>query len=197
MIDSDTRGVDALYGDIVAELPPVIWFQIVNDLGPPPPVPQIDPFDEGPWRELPQIDELVHLWNASPVDYMIHSMVVNMPIDDVPKFLAQQRFMAQIEVDLIKERQAHDVQSAAAAGDDPGAAVQAAAVVSADAVRGGQDFPGEPEDGVAVVEGGQAAGNPHDRKASQIPRRRRHGKAAGRSGPVDGCNASEDTAAAF
>lgn len=192
VIEPDTRGVDALYGHVDATVPAVIWGQIVNELGPVPPVPQLDPFDNEPWRQLPLIEELAYLWVESPIAAIIADLaiVAHGAGPDLPEFIARQRWLAGIEVELARERQAQHGQ--VGAGDDAGAVGEAAAVVSAAALRGGEDLSGESEDGVAVVEGGQVAGDPHVGAAPQVPRRRRAGKAAKGRGGLDGGAASAE-----
>ncbi len=169
--EPDIRGVDALYGDIVAELPEVIWFQIVDDLGPLPAIPHIEPFDGQPWLDM---------WDAHPVQLSLDALIheVGMRSCNGPDFLAfmaRQQWLAHVELGLIKEGRAADVQ---AGSDDSAEVAGHASVGVVDAGGGGAGVPGGPEDGVEVVVAGQVADDPHVGAASKVPRRRRSRKAA-------------------
>lgn len=177
----DSRGVDALAGQLEAQLlPAVIWGQIVDELGPVPEAPHIDPFDGGPWRELPQIEELSYLWVESPIVEIIHNLAIaaheNSHGTDFMEFMTRQRWLAQLEVDLARERQAQD---AAGSGVDDRTAGEVAAVASAAAGGGGGDVSGGSEDGGAVGEVGEAAVGADGRRTSKVPRGRRVKAASG------------------
>lgn len=164
----DTRGVDALRGDEPL-LGCRIWDEIVAELGEVPEPPVIEPFDEAPWQQL---------WEAHPaplpLDALLHELAMRAfgEGEDFPKFMAQQRFMAQVELDLIKQREAQDVQGA----DDSGAAGEAAGLVSAAALGGGGNVPGERENGDSVEPVGQAESGPDSGRAPKVSRGRGKGK---------------------
>lgn len=165
----DSRGVDALRGDELL-LGCRIWDEMAAELGKVPAPPVIEPFDEQPWQEL---------WEAHPaplpLDALLHELAMRTFGDgeDFPKFMAHQRFMAQVELDLTKQREAQNVQQGA---DDSGAAAGAAGVVSAAALGGGGDVPGERENGDPVEPVGQAEGSPDSGRASKVSRGRGKGK---------------------
>lgn len=160
----DSRGVDALRGDEPL-LGCRIWDEIVAELGEVPAAPVIEPFDEAPWQQL---------WEAHPaplpLDALLHELAMRAfgEGEDFPKFMAQQRFMAQVELDLIKQREVQDAQGA----DDTGAAGEVAGLVSAAALGGGGNVPGEREDGDPVEHVGEAGSSPDSGRPSKVPRRR-------------------------
>jgi hypothetical protein len=171
LVEKDSRGVDALAGGEVL-LPEVIWFQIVDELGPVPAAPHIEPFDDQPWLDM---------WDAHPVELPLDALIHELGMrahgegPDFMKFMATQRFMAQVELDLIKERQAADV---AAGSDDVGEVEGDAGDGAAAAFGGGGVVSGESEDGDTVVEGGAAEGDSDTGRPPKVQRRRRAGKVA-------------------
>lgn len=179
LAEPDSRGVDALTGGTGDGVPlaPRIWEEMVAELGPLPPVPVTEPFDEQPWSLLPTLEQLQELWLASPlVDIMIHRLAVKIHGDgaDLPMFMAQQREQAELELAWMREAEYARAETVHHSGFGQDGAVAAAA-----AGRGGADFPGGPEDSVTVGEGGQAdqcqdAGRPSQVSGKQ--RKRRAGK---------------------
>ena len=135
MTKPDTRGVDALKGDMaasVALLPARIWGEMETELGELPPAPHIDPFDEEPWQALPTMEELEKLWLVAPaVDIMIAQLAVRVHGEgpDLPRYIASQRELAYMELAWIKERELENEQAADtrhSAADGPVGAAAAA-----------------------------------------------------------------------
>jgi len=178
-VEPDTRGVDALSGRVDGSLlQPLIWLELEVELGQLPQVPQLDPFDEQPWRLLPTIEDMEQLWASSPpLETMLHRLAVSAHGDgeDLSRYMAAQRQLAEWELEFKKAREAHDAHGA----DDGAAAGSVATVVSADAGGGGLDFSGGPEDGYQVGKGRKTGLDPHGGRTPPVSRKRRPGKAAG------------------
>jgi len=184
-VEPDTKGVDALSGHSDGSLlPPRIWLELQAELGLVPAAPHIDPFDDGPWRQLPPVEELEYLWSTP--DQLFSSMIHNLGVaahgegEDLPRYMASQRRLADWELELKRAREAHSAEEAR--DDDDGAAGGVAAVVSADAGGGGVDFSGGPENGDAVGEGGQVSVDTHGRRPPKVSRKRRPGQPAAAGG---------------
>lgn len=155
----------------------LVWDQMIAELGPLPREPfttQELEFDEAPWVKPPTevlLGEL-GLWQPPPLDTLIHALAVKAHGDgeDLPRYMAHQRWLAEIELELSRGREVDSEQRAGAA-DDPGFAADAT-VAAAAAQRGGGGVEGEPEDGVAVVEDGQTPGGKDTGRSPKVPRRR-------------------------
>lgn len=138
MIEPDTRGVDALTGDMpdsMPELPLLIWEGLVADLGELPDTPHIDPFDEQPWQQLPTIEDLEELWCASPLaTIMMHRLAIKTHGErpDLPLYMAGQWQLAETELMLKKGREDDERRQAVDIGGSGGDAA-----VEASASRGG------------------------------------------------------------
>jgi hypothetical protein len=182
MVEPDTRGVDALsrlLDDNLLE--PLIWLELETELGGVPQAPRIDPFDNAPWRQLPTIEELEHLWSTRDelLSVMIHDLGVAAHGEgpDLMKFMAMQRQLAEWELDFKKQREAYDAEGA---GTDDGAAAEgAAAVVSTDAGGGSVVVSGGSKDSYQVGKGRKVGLDPHAGRPPKVSRRRGPGKAAG------------------
>lgn len=196
--EPDTRGIDALSGELddSVTMPTLVWDQLIKDMGDIPGRPHIEPFDQEPWQQLPTLEELSVLWGASPVFMLIGDIVNRLDVPDVPKFLAEQRFMAEIELGWIKEREARDAVNVEQDPDSTGSA-QHGPVGTIDARGGGQDLPCGSEDGDTVGEDKEDCGDPHGGGTQKVPRRRRAGGSGKRLG-VKGVhtNSAEDPQAA-
>ena len=183
MIKPDTRGVDALSGQLDDNLlQPLIFDELLAEmamqLADAPWPDQLPAFDETPWQELPTLDEMEPLWSASaPVDALIARLGITVHGDgeDLGQFMARQWHMAELELEFKRQREAQD----AARADDDGAAAGAAGLVSAETRRGGGDLPGGSEDGVALGEGGKAGRKANSGRTSKVSGKRGSGKAAG------------------
>lgn len=181
MIESDTRGIDALSGetDDNVALPALIWEGVLAELGQLPEAPHIDPFDDEPWRLLPTVEQLEHLWASSPkletLIYQTARRAAPALGGSIASYMEQQWWLSEMELELIKGREAQCDE--AAGTDDVGAAGGVAAVASADASGGGVDFSGGPEDGDAVGAGGEVAVAADAGQASPVQGKRRPRKA--------------------
>lgn len=181
--EPDMCGIDALT-DNVPMLPPLLFDQLMAEMADQFPVaplsgPELE-FNDAPWRALPTLEDLEGLWLASPaVEIMLHKLAVAAHGEgpDLPVYMAQQRWLADIEVELRNQREASNADTAAD-GVDAGAAGTNVTVESAAHGRGGGDFPGGPEDGDPVVPGGKAARNQNPRRSPKVPRGRSAAKAA-------------------
>lgn len=157
-VEPDTRGIDALSGhmdDSVAQLPAAIWDELVAELGDIPPVPVIDPFDDAPWRQLPTIEDMEHLWEASaPLEAMLHKVAIVAHGDgpDLMQFMQHHRWLADMELELKRSREVPDADAEAV--DNCGSGGDGS-VGSADPQGGGTAVQGEPENGHPVVKGGK------------------------------------------
>ena len=175
MIESDTKGIDALSGqtgDIFLE--PLIFDAMIAELGPIPDPPHIDPFDDTPWRALPTIEDLQHLWQeSSPLDQLLHGIIGGIETDDLPRFLAAQQALADMELQLKKGRL--DAETSKPVGRRRRKDGADGGVVAG---GGGRSVQGGSEDGDPVVEGGQAAVVPDAGRPSKVPGARRARNAA-------------------
>lgn len=172
-VEPDTRGIDALTGepgDSVL-LPALIWEQMMAELGDLPPRPHIEPFADEPWRQLPTMQELERLWSQSTtLDQQIFQLAHRIhgeTGEDLMKFLAQQRQLAELELAWTREAELSERADAFDGGrpvpDEPDAA--------AAALGGGEGVPGEPENSDPVDEGGQAEGHQDSRRPPKVSRR--------------------------
>lgn len=176
MIEPDTRGVDALSGRLDDNLlPPRLFEQLRAEMGQQfaeaPWPQQLPEFDDEPWRQLPTITDVEALWlESAPIDRLIAELGHRAHGDgaDLPQFMAWQWYMAGMELDLKRAREAQDDTGA----DDDCAAEEAAGLASAETGGGGGDLPGGSEDGDQVVAGGKVAGGADSGKASKVPRKR-------------------------
>jgi hypothetical protein len=185
MIEPDTRGIDALSGQLDDNLlEPLLFHQLTAEMGQQladAPWPQQLPvFDNEPWQQLPTIEQLGYLWSSPDevLSEMIHHLgiVAHGEGPDLPQFMAAQRQLAEWELELKRAREADDAAGSEAV-DDRGSGEDAAVGVAV-AGGGGGDFPGGPEDGDSVGEGREAVVGPDTGKAQKVPRKRRAGKAA-------------------
>lgn len=173
MIETDTRGIDALRGETdanVALLPARIWNEMIAELGDVPPVPEIDPFNDEPWLALPTMEQLEELWLVAPaVDIMVHRLALKLHGEgpDLPKFIATQRDLAEMELAWIREREAEDAAKHTA---DAGGSGGVATVVSAQAGGSGGGAAGGSEDGVQVGKVRKARRKKDDGAASPLHR---------------------------
>jgi hypothetical protein len=185
MIEPDTRGVDALSGQLDDNLlPPLIFQQLQQEMAQQfadtPWPQQLPEFDGAPWQELPTAADMEPLWLASaPIDVLIAALghKAHGEGPDLPEFMSQQWRLADWELELRKAREADD--AARAEADDHIAAGGTAGLVSAETGRGGSDLSGGPKDGVAVGKGGKAGHKTNAGRPSKVSGRRGSGKAAG------------------
>lgn len=167
MIEPDTRGTDALSGkmdDSVAELAPLIWEGIIAELGPVPEAPQIDPFDEQPWKLLPTMEDLEELWaQSAPLDQMLHRLAITAhgDGDDLPRYMAAQRELADMELRWKKERDAEDAATA-----DAGRSGEDGPVGAAGASAGGVAVSRRPKNGDTLGEADNATCQRKNRRRS-------------------------------
>ncbi len=173
MIEPDTKGIDGLSGELDDSvcMPTLIWDELVMHLGEVPPRPHIDPFDEEPWQELPTLAQLAPLWESTPMSMLFHQIVSGLVVEDLPRFIAEQRMLADIELAYRKEREAQDAEHHSA---EPG---QDGPVGSAEAGGGGQLVSGEPENGDPVGEGGQTQRHSDTGRPQKVSRGAGKGKA--------------------
>lgn len=176
MIEPDTRGVDALTGskpDNMPELPTLIWDGLVAELGPLPDVPFLPvelEFDEGPWQQLPTLDDLEPLWCASPLATIImHRLATSAHGEgpDLPRYMAEQWQLAEIELELKKGREDDERREATDAGGSGGNAP----VTVAPAGRGGRGAKGRSKNGDAVGTWGQTQLGKDPGRAQKVSRR--------------------------
>lgn len=171
MIETDTRGVDALTGDMPDTVtPPLsIWEGLLADLGPAPQVPTSSwtdtyPFDDEPWRALPTLEDLEKIWLGSPtVDIMIAQLAIKVHGDgpDLPKFIATQRDLAAMELAWIKEREADNATDNRRPGEPAG-------LTSAAHLGDSVDVPGEPENSHPVGKGRKAGSRKNTGRPSKV-----------------------------
>jgi hypothetical protein len=186
MIEPDTRGVDALSGQLDDNLlQPLIFQQLEQEMAQQfadaPWPQQLPEFDDAPWHELPTVADMEALWlTSAPIDSLISKLGHRAHGEgpDLAMFMARQWRMADMELTLKRAREAEGAE-AGTGSDDDGAVAGAAGVVSAETRRGGGDLSGGPEDGVAVGKGGKARGKTNGGRASKVSDRRGPGKAAG------------------
>ena len=181
IVEPDVSGVAALSGRVDDNLlQPLIWLELIAELGELPQAPQLDPFDNAPWRQLPTIEELEYLWSTRDelLSVMIHDLGVaaHGEGEDLPRYMAQQWQLADWELESKRVREAHDAEEAAS--DDGAGAAGAAKLVSADASGGGVVVPGGPEDGYQVGKGRKVGVDPHGGRSPKVSRQRCPGKAA-------------------
>jgi len=183
MVEPDTRGVDALSGQLDDNLlQPLIFQQLEQEMAlqfADAPWPQRLPeFDNAPWQDLPTVADMEPLWLASaPIDLLIATLghKAHGEGPDLPEFMSRQWHLAGMELELKRAREASDAEGA----DDDGAAGGAAGLVSAETGRGGGDFPGGPENGDQVGAGRKAGRKANRRRASKVPGEGSPGEAAG------------------
>lgn len=167
--EQDRQGIVALYGPLGDDVPgvaPLIFHGLLREMASQFPEVDVDlTFDDGPWAGLPSLAELL------PLEEQIHVLAVSAHGggEDLPRFLAAQRDLADRELAWKRERVVVDGSEA---GVDGGGVGAASAVVSVDAGGGGGDFSGGLEDGVAVVAGGVVAVRPHAGKAPKVSGKR-------------------------
>ena len=171
MIESDTRGIDALTGqtgDNVEQLPPLLWNQLTAEWGEMPERPYTAPFDDEPWQQLPTIEDLEELWLTSPlISIMVHKLAAKVHGDgeDLPMFIARQRELAYVELRLKREREAADATGEPVhAGGSGGAASHGAAA----ALGGGGDVPRKPKNRNKVGKSRKTPLDPNAGKASPV-----------------------------
>ena len=187
----DASGVEALVaGDVL--LAPLIFDELfVEMMGQWPILPDLG-FDEAPWRDLPTIEDLQYLWlTSTPLEHLITAVAIRAHGDgeDLSRFVAQQRWLADMELMLKKE-----AGNGQAGADDGGGSGEAPLVASADPHGGGGDLPGESEDGDTVGEGGQDCQHQNAGTPQKVPRKRGARKAARGRGAVG--DAADDSPAA-
>ena len=183
---TDTRGIDALLGEMdanVAQVQPLLFHKLMAEMAdqfPAAPVYGTDlEFDDEPWRRLPTLEDLEQLWLVLPaVEIMLHKLAIKAHGEgpDLPMFLAQQRQLADFEVELRKQREALNADTAAD-GVDTGAAGTNVTVKSAADGRGGGNLPGGSENGDPVVSGRKAGRNQDPGRSPKVPRGRGVAKA--------------------
>ena len=191
MIELDTRGVDALSGDMVL-LPALIHDQLLAEMVDQIPAHEFDlRFDEAPWLvQHDQIDELETVGAASaPLDSMIYRLAISAhgDGDDLMRYLMEQWRLAETELQLAKGRGADG-------GIVAGAVEENGPVVAAAPGGGGADLPGESEDDHTVGVGAQTVVAADVGRASPVSGQRRRGKAGG--GGVDAAVGAQDSPAA-
>lgn len=175
MIESDTRGIDALSGETdanVAQVQPLLFHQLMEEMADQFPVaplsgPDLE-FDDEPWRQLPTMEDLEGLWLVAPaVDIMIHKLALKVHGEgpDLPKFIATQRDLAAMELQWIREREAENAANQAADIGGPG---EAAAVASAAGLGSGRVVPGGSENSGPVGKSRKARGKANSRGASPV-----------------------------
>lgn len=181
-VEPDTRGTDALGGaldDNVAPLRALIFDDLIIEMGGLFLAEPIDlSFDDEPWRELPTIEDLQHLWlSSTPIQQMITAVAIRVHGDggDLPRYMAQQWQLAELE--LAWKKEAEHAEETGAGTVDGGGSAEAAGVASAAADGGGGDLPGGSEDGDAVGGGEEAAQPENTRRPSKVPRGRGSRKA--------------------
>lgn len=175
MNTADTVGVDALYGDVAADqIPAIIWDQMIAELGEVPEAPHIDPFDEQPWEQLPTMEDLEKVWLASPLlDIMVHKLATGSYTGpDLPQYMAQQRWLADMELELKKGREASDVFTAEAGGS-----VANVAISVAEALGGGRPVSGAPAGDHRLGRGRKARVGKNAGRASKVSGGRGSGNA--------------------
>lgn len=169
MIKSDTRGVDALNADMPdTMLEPLIWNQLVAELGELPERPHIEPFDDQPWQQLPTLEDLEELWCALPVATIIMHRLATKAHGggpDLSQYMAAQWQLADMELKLKKEREEQD---AAAAAVDAGRLGENVAITVADTVGGGRAVPRRSKNRNKVGEGRKDLVEEDSRRAPQI-----------------------------
>jgi hypothetical protein len=180
-VEPDSRGVDALSGQLDGNLlQPLIFQQLAQEmaqqLDDAPWPQQLPEFDDTPWRQLPTVEDMESLWLASaPIDSLIaklgHRAHGEGP--DLMEFMAQQWRMADLELEFKRAREAQGAEGTV----DGGGAAAAATIASAETRRGGGGFPRGSEDGDTVGEGGEAEVAAHPGPASKVSGRRRPRKA--------------------
>lgn len=184
MIEPDTRGVDALTGskpDNMPELPTLIWDGLVAELGPLPDVPFLPvelEFDDGPWQQLPTIEDLEELWCALPVaTIMMHRLAIKAHGEgpDLPAYMAAQWQLAETELRLKRERENGRHGRTA---DDRGLGEDAAVEVAASG-GSGTGAAGGSENGDPVGTWGKTKLGKDPRRSSKVSRRSAVAKAAG------------------
>lgn len=186
MIKPDTRGIDALCGELddnVTPLPTLIFDQLAAEMAQQftdaPWPDELPTFDAAPWDDLPTVADLEPIWSAStPIDAMISRLGVSAHGDgeDLMSFMARQWWLAGLELDLKRRREAEGDQADV---DNGGAGTADGPVGSAAPGRGGGAVSGGPENGDTVGEGGQVAGGTDSGAAPAVPRKRRSRKAGG------------------
>lgn len=182
----NTRGVDALTGKLgedAVQVQSLLYSQLMNEMAdqfPAAPLYGTDlEFDDEPWQQLPTLEDLEQLWLMSPVvEIMLHKLAVKAHGEgpDLSQFLAQQRQLADFEVELRKQREALNADTAAD-GVDAGAAGTNATIGPAAHSGGGGDLPGGSENGDPVVSGGKTVRNQNLRRSPKVPRGRGVAKA--------------------
>jgi len=171
MIESDTRGIDALTGqsgDSVEQLPPLLWNQLVAEWGEMPERPYTAPFDDEPWQQLPTMEDLAQLWETSPlVSIMLHKLAIKVHGDgeDLPMFIARQWELADTELRLKREREAAD-----ATGEPvhAGGSGEAAGLGAAAALGGGGNVSGRSKNRHKVGKSRKTPLDPNAGKASPV-----------------------------
>lgn len=181
---------DVSAGDTL--LAPLIFDELFVDMmGQLPVMPDLS-FDEQPWRDLPTIEDLQYLWlTSTPLEHLITAVAIKAHGDgeDLPRFLAQQRWLADMELALKKE-----AGNGQAGADDGGGSGEAPPVASVDPHGGGGDLPGESEDGDTVGAGGQDRQHQDAGTPPAVPRKRGTRKAARGRGAVG--DSTDDSPAA-
>lgn len=190
MIEPDTRGIDALSGkldDSVASLQPLIFDELMREMAdqfPAVPLHGHDlEFDGEPWLQLPTMEDLELLWSPSvPLQHQLYTLALKAHGGgpDLPHYMARQWAIADIELALIRKKEAEDAaaETVTGAADGAGSAGDEA-VASAVPRRGGGDLPGGRQDGGSVGAGETAAAAQHPDTGgpSKVLRKRRSGKA--------------------
>lgn len=166
----------ALDAEVLAEA--AVFDQMVAELGPIPGRPFTDTelcFDEAPWLQLPSLRDLQPA--TSSLEGEIHQLAIKVHGlgEDLPRFIAQQRELARLELQWARERLESDV---VAESVGVGGAGEVAGDVSVDAEGGGDSVSGGDEDSVTVGEERGVAVHGDGRGASKVPRRRGRGKVA-------------------
>lgn len=178
MIEPDTRGIDALSGELddnVAQVQALLFHELMAEMADQFPVaplsgPDLE-FDEQPWKQLPTLEDLEQLWHESPpLDAMLHRLIAGFTdkVDDVPRYVAAQRLLAEYELELRGGRDAAERHD-----PDRGGSGRNAGRRSAKAAGAGADVPGEPENGDQVGKSRQAGANSNTGRASKVSRRGR------------------------
>ena len=194
-VEPDTRGIDALadkLDDNVAPMPTLIWDELVAHLGDVPPAPHIDPFDEAPWQALPTMAELENIWSPlTPLDSMLHEVAVRAHGDgaDLMGYMARQRWLADIELDLKRGMVNGDAEAQAVDGAGSGKHEPVGAAGSA---GGGADLPGKPKNSDKVGKSRKAPRDPDTWGAQKVSRRRGAGAASAGRGVVDAADTAEN-----
>lgn len=174
LTESDTKGIDALTGrqDDNVPLQPLIHDELMRDMADQFPVVPIDlSFDEEPWEQMQELSRA-----ATPLPAILAELAMKLHGDgeDLPRFMARQRELADVELAWIKEAEYAAGGAESVDGGGPGEAPWIAPVAAS---GGGGNLSGGPQDGDSMGPGKEAAQQTNTRGASKVPRRRRPGKA--------------------